>query len=142
MVVGHHIAVGRNDDARTARTLLAILGLAIAARTLLREPEKLQERVVAELPAPGYLDLLNGLDIDHRLDRVLGGIGEVGILPRLVSGEMRPEGRGPLDLALDVLDLRTASGLGDGPGRHTAGNGSGRNNSQKQKCLFHNRMMV
>ena len=47
--------------------LCAEYAAAIAARTLLREPEKLQERVVAELPAPGYLDLLDGLDIDHRL---------------------------------------------------------------------------
>ncbi len=142
MVVGHHIAVLRDDDARTAGPALLVTGFtAVAAsRLLLRKTEEFEERIVTELSAPGHLDLLDRLDIDHGFHGVLRRVGQVGILSRLVGGELRTEGGRTLHLALDVFHPGTA--VGDRPSRNAAGHGRSGKNSQKQKCLFHSRMLV
>ena len=142
MVVGHHIAVFRDDDARTAGPALLVTGFTpvAASRLLLRKTEEFEERIVTELSALGHLDLLDRLDINYGFHGVLRRVSQVGILSRLVGGELRTEGGRTLHLALDVFHPGTA--VGDRPGRNAAGHGRSGENSQKQKCLFHSRMLV
>ena len=104
MVVGHHIAVLRDDDARTAGPALLVTGFtAVAAsRLLLRKTEEFEERIVTELSAPGHLDLLDRLDIDHGFHGVLRRVGQVGILLGLIRGEMSSRNRFVCDLAVDI----------------------------------------
>ncbi len=77
MVVSDDVSVLGDDYARAARTRLAHLGTAVGVSAL-RESEELQEGVSTAL----HLDLLDGLDIDHCLDGVLGRICKVGIVGR------------------------------------------------------------
>ncbi len=131
VVVRHDVAVGRNDDARTAGPLLAVAPLvrrvATPARTL-REAEEFEEGVVAIAAARWHLDALHGLDVHHRLHCVFGGIRKIGIALRFIGGEVRSQCGRAFHLPLDIGD-RTAA-LGHRPRRHAAR--SGRNGDRSQ----------
>ena len=81
-MVGNDITVLRDDDARTARLEFARHILPAAGVTL-RYSEKFEEGIYA-----AHLYLLRHFDIDHCVHRILGGIGEVGIIGRPVSGKV------------------------------------------------------
>ena len=87
MVVGHDVAILRDNHARATRPLLTRLWLTITATTAVRDAEKLIERVVT-IGAATHLHLLHCLDVHHRLHRILGGVGQVGILLRLVGSKV------------------------------------------------------
>ena len=120
VVVRHDIAVLRNNHARTAGPLLAVLRTSVAAAVILRDSEELQKRIVA--PALGHLDLLDGLDVHDGLHRILGGIGQVGILIGLVGGELRAQRGSAFHLALDI-SYRITAVARNGPRRKSAGCG-------------------
>ena len=82
MMVGNDITVLRDDDARTARLEFARHILPAAGVTL-RYSEKFEEGVYI-----AHLHLLRHLDVDHCIYRILGGIGQVGIIGRLVGGKV------------------------------------------------------
>ena len=115
VVVRDDIAVLGDDDARAAGPALLDLRLAAAA-VALREAEKLEERIVA---AAAHLDLLDGLDVDHGLHRILGGIGQIGILIGLIGREMGTQCGGPFHLMLDIFDAAAVGGA-HRPCRHAA----------------------
>ena len=98
VVVGHHVTVGRDDDARTSGALFAELRSLVIP---LRDAEELQKGIVP--PAARHLDLLHGFDIDHGLHRILGGVRQVGVLLGLIRGELRPQRGRAFHLALDIL---------------------------------------
>ena len=120
VVVRHDIAVLRNNHARTAGPLLAVLRTSVAAAVILRDSEELQKRIVA--PALGHLDLLDGLDVHDGLHRILGGVGEVGILLGLVRRKLGSQRGRTFHLALDVCD-GTSAVRGNRPSRKSAGCG-------------------
>ena len=79
MVVGDDIAVRADDDAGAAA--LARRGLsAIAAAAVGILTEEIAEEVVHRRRGRRLAGLDGHLDIDHRLDGILGGIGEIGIV--------------------------------------------------------------
>lgn len=88
-----------------------------------------------------HLDLLHRLDVDHRLDGILGRIGQVGIAVRLVRREMGAERRCALHLAVDICDARLHVAA-ERPGRYTARKGSHGDDSQIKKYLFHNMQKI
>ena len=74
MVVGHDIAVRADDDAGAAALALA----SVATAEAFVAEEETEERV--DLLLLALLGLDGHLDVDDRLDGVLRGIGEVGII--------------------------------------------------------------
>ena len=121
VVVRDDVAVPRNNDARTARALFAVLRTPVAAAVVLRNAEELQERVVTA-PALGHLDLLDSLDVHDGFHRILGGIGQVGILIGLVGGELCAQRGSAFHLALDI-SYRITAVARNGPRRKSAGCG-------------------
>ena len=89
-------------------------------RTGKGDSEELQKRIVA--PALGHLDLLDGLDVHDGLHRILGGVGEVGILLGLVRRKLGSQRGRTFHLALDVCD-GTSAVRGNRPSRKSAGCG-------------------
>ena len=122
MVVRHDVAVLGNDHARAARTLFAVLRLTVTAAVILRNAEKLQKRIVTAPAALGHLHLLDGLDVHDGLHRILGGIGQVGILLGLVSRKLCAQRGSAFHLALDISD-RIAAVARNSPRRKSAGYG-------------------
>ena len=122
MVVRHDVAILRDDHTRATRLALAVLGLRLTTLAItLRNTEELEEGIVAKLTARGHLDTLHGLDIDDRLDGILGRIGQVGVLRLLVGREVGAELCFVLGRGVDILNLRGHL-LRHIPGRHTSGN--------------------
>ena len=91
MVVGHHVTVLGNNEARAQR-----LGLAQRRRAAARLAEEVLEQVVEggvlgkirDLDAlrqlhAARLDLLRGADVDHRIAGLLDQLREVGQAPGL-----------------------------------------------------------
>ena len=140
VVVGHHIAVLRDDDTRTARTGLTVLRTRTVVAVLLRNAEELEERVVA--PPLRHLDLLDGLDIDHGLHRILCSVGQVGILVGLIGRKVSSQRRIAFHLAFDILHLGSPLSGPHAPSRQTACHCGNGNNTQNKKCLFHNKYGV
>ena len=95
--IGHHEAVGRQDEAGAdAARLLLLVGLLrpVRARALARGArQRLAEEAAEELlhllvhlAGPALLPLralLGGADVDHRRPDLLDQVGEVGQAPRL-----------------------------------------------------------
>ena len=136
VVVGHDVAVGRDNHARAASTALLLLRFAAAVEAPLRDAEEFEEGVIAEAAA-AHLDLLYRLDVDHCLDGILRRIGQVGIAVRFVRREVGAERRRALHLMVDIGHARFHVAA-EHPGRGSAGSGGHGNDSQIKKYLFHN----
>jgi hypothetical protein len=65
---------------------------------------------------------LDGLDVHDGFHRILGGIGQVGILLGLIRGKLRAQRGSAFHLALDILYRITAVAR-NGPRRKSAGCG-------------------
>ena len=75
MVVGDHIAIGRDDEARSQRLCLAGLGLRLAAALT---PIEQLGKGRAGKGIVLHLDPLAGGDVDHRRSELLGEVGKAG----------------------------------------------------------------
>ena len=111
MVIRDDIPVGADDHARPAALALArLLGLLLIPPGHAEELEKLLESASPAVIV--VLDLLRIDDIDDAFHRILGGIRQIGIAPRLVRSEMRTHVRS---------ELGRRSGIGLGRPGHAVG---------------------
>ena len=83
VVIRYDVAVLRDDHTRATRTTL----LRLHRATTLRAKEEIEEGI--RLAA--ILHLLGLLDIDNRLHCILGGVGQVGIVLRIVCRKVRAD---------------------------------------------------